>query len=47
MHRRGTPVLGLVNVYMDNEGLGVRVERTLDARLLQTGAEGLDGGTSV
>ena len=39
--------MGLVYVFIDDEGLGVHVERTLDARLLQTGAEGLDGGTSM
>ena len=43
--RRKTLVLGLGNVLMGDEGVGVHTVRTLERRPLPDGVECLDGGT--
>ena len=44
-HNQKTLVLGLGNVLMGDEGVGVHVVRALEKRALPVGVECLDGGT--
>jgi hydrogenase maturation protease len=44
-NQKKTLVLGLGNILMGDEGVGVHVARTLEQRTLPDGVECLDGGT--
>jgi hydrogenase maturation protease len=44
-HRKKTLVLGLGNVLMGDEGIGIHIVRALEQRKLPRGVECLDGGT--